>query len=386
MKRLRAAVIGIGFIGPAHIEAVRRLGFADVVAVVGSSLDQARQKAEELGVPKAYGDYREVLHDPEIDVIHNCTPNHLHFEINKAAILAGKHVLSEKPLAITAGECRELCELAEQHGVIGGVNFNYRAYSMVQHLRALVADGHLGTVYLVHGHYLQDWLLYDTDYNWRIRVREGGPLCAIADIGSHWIDLVQHVTGQRVVSVCADLRTVIPVRRRPATSRQTFGIANDEKHVYDESVQTEDYGAVLFRMDGGASGTFLVSQVSAGRKNKLTVEIDGSQASACWNQEEPERLWIGHRDRPNEIVLDDPTLLHERARTFCHYPGGHNEAWADGLKNTMLAFYRYLACEAGNRPPQPPFATFADAYQCALVNEAILQSQRSRAWVDVPSE
>jgi predicted dehydrogenase len=384
MQKIKVGIIGTGFIGPTHIEAIRRLGFVEIVGLAETSLETAEKKAAELGIPKAYGDYREMLKDSEIQVIHNCTPNHLHFSINKEIILAGKHVVSEKPLAMNSKESAELVELAKKHGVVNGVNFNYRQHASVQNLRAKIADGDLGKVNLVHGSYLQDWLLYETDYNWRLAPEVGGKSRAVADIGSHWCDIVQFVTGKRIVEVFADLATVLPIRKKPKTNVTTFGAQSTEEIEYEDvQINTEDYASVLFRFEDGSRGVFTVSQVSAGRKNRLSFEIDGSKSSVFWNQEEPEKLWIGHRDKPNEILLADPALFAPEAKSAIHHPGGHNEGWPDALKNMMLNYYTFIREGKDPLKDKPNFATFEDGHISMTITDAILESHEQQKWVKV---
>ncbi|GAE36175.1 Gfo/Idh/MocA family protein [Halalkalibacter akibai] len=384
MNKIKVGVIGTGFIGPTHIEAVRRLGFVEVVGLAESSLEVAEQKAAELGIPKAYGDYKELLRDEEIQVVHNCTPNHLHFAINKEIILAGKHVLSEKPLAMSSEESRELLELAKEHGVVNGVNFNYRQFPILKQLETMIKNNELGKVNLVHGSYLQDWLLYETDYNWRLAPEAGGKSRAIADIGSHWCDTVQYVTGKQIVEVFADLATIIPVRKKAIGNVATFGAQETADQQYEEvSINTEDYASVLIRFDDGTSGVFTVSQVSAGRKNRLSFEINGSKSSAYWNQEEPEKLWIGHRGRANETLLADPALFSNEARDSIHHPGGHNEGWPDALKNKMKNFYTFIREGKDPLKDQTNFATFADGHLSMCITDAILESHTNQKWVKV---
>lgn len=385
MRKIKAGIIGSGFIGPAHVEAVRRLGYVEVVALAESSQQLADLKAAQLGIPKAYGDYRDLIADPEVEVVHNCTPNNLHYTINMDAIMAGKHVLSEKPLAMTSAECKALVEAARKAGVVHGVDFNYRMYPLVQHLKAVVADGKLGDIYLVHGSYLQDWLLYEHDFSWRLLEEIGGKLRAVSDIGSHWLDLIQYITGQRVTAVYADLATILPVRKRPKGNVETFQKAAAVE--YEEvSITTEDYASILFRLNGGARGTCVISQVSAGRKNRLAVEINGSCASALWDQEQPAHLWFGYRDRPNEVMLADPAVLHPEARPYNHYPAGHNEAWPDGLKNMMQQFYEFIRQGKSIDRDRPAFATFEDGYRAARIAEAVLESYQTGRWTDVEYE
>ena len=384
MEKIKIGIIGTGFIGPTHIEAIRRLGFVEVAGLAETSQEMAEKKAAELGIPKAFGDYREMLKDSEIQVVHNCTPNHLHFAINKEIILAGKHVVSEKPLAMNSDESAELLELAEKQGVIHAVNFNYRQHASVQNLKAKITEGELGKVNLVHGSYLQDWLLYETDYNWRLAPEVGGKSRAVADIGSHWCDTVQFVTGKRIVEVFADLATVVPVRKKPAGNVATFGAQTAEDMQYEDvPINTEDYASVLVRFEDGARGVFTVSQVSAGRKNRLSFEINGSQASIFWNQEEPEKLWIGHRDKANEVLLADPALFSPEARSAIHHPGGHNEGWPDALKNMMLNFYSFVRDGKSLKTDKSNFATFADGHLSMCITDAILESNQQQKWVKV---
>ncbi|WP_271753269.1 Gfo/Idh/MocA family protein [Cohnella sp. JJ-181] len=385
MPKIRVGVIGTGFIGPAHIEAMRRLGFVEVVALAQNGEEKAREKAAKLGVPLAYGDYRELLLNPDIDAVHNCTPNHLHFEINKAIIAAGKHVLSEKPLAITSRESAELLRLARERGIVHGVHFNYRQFPMMKQLAQMVKQGEFGPIHLVHGGYLQDWLLFDTDFNWRLDQAAGGRSRAVADIGSHWCDTVQYVTGKRIAAVFADLRTIHPIRKKPVAGGVTFGLQTDGgETAYEElPVITEDHASVLVRFEDGSKGSFTVSQVSAGRKNALSFELNGSRKSAHWKQEEPASLWIGHRDKPNEVLMADPSLFLEEARASIHHPGGHTEGWPDSLKNMMLQYYTFIRDGKDPSKDTPSFATFEDGHLSMCITEAILQSHEEERWINI---
>jgi predicted dehydrogenase len=384
VEKIKVGIIGTGFIGPTHIEAIRRLGFVEVAGVAESSQEAADKKAAELGIPKAFGDYRNMLQDSEIQVIHNCTPNHLHFEINKEIILAGKHVVSEKPLAMNKEESGELLALAQKQGIVHGVNFNYRQYASIQNLHAMIGNGDLGKVNLVHGSYLQDWLLYETDFNWRLAPEVGGKSRAVADIGSHWCDTVQFTTGKKIVEVFADLATVIPVRKKARNATSTFSTQTDAEQEYEDiQINTEDYASVLVRFDDGSRGVFTVSQVSAGRKNRLSFEINGSKSSVFWNQEEPEKLWIGHRDKANEVLLADPSLFVPEARSAIHHPAGHNEGWPDALKNMMLNFYSFIRDGKNLKDDKPDFATFEDGHLSMCITDAILESHNVQKWVKV---
>lgn len=384
MEKIKVGIIGTGFIGPTHIEAIRRLGFVEVLGIAETSKEAAERKAAKLGIPKAYGNYREMLQDDEIQVVHNCTPNYLHFAINKEIILAGKHVLSEKPLAMSSLESAELLALATEKKVVHGVNFNYRQFPVLKQLETMVKTDKIGKVNLVHGSYLQDWLLYDTDFNWRLAPEIGGRSRAVADIGSHWCDTVQYVTGKKIVEVFADLATVVPVRKKPMSTIATFEAQKAVEGSFEEvPINTEDYASVLVRFHDGTKGVFTVSQVSAGRKNRLSFEINGSKSSAHWNQEEPEKLWIGYRDRANEILLADPALFLAEAKSAIHHPGGHNEGWPDALKNMMLNFYSFIREEKNPLTDKANFATFYDGHLSMCITDAILESHERQKWVKV---
>jgi predicted dehydrogenase len=379
MKAVRAAIIGTGFMGSTHAEALRRIPGVEIAAVASHRRERAEALAGRFNVPTATDDWRQVIRDDAVEVVHNCTPNDLHFAINKAALEAGKHVVSEKPLTTRAGESAELVRLAAERGVVAAVNFNYRFYPLVQHARALVRRGDVGAVHLIHGHYLQDWLLYATDYNWRLEGEAGGPSRALADIGSHWLDLVQFVTGLRIERVFADLFTVHATRQKPAGTAETFRQGEGETEAVP--VTSEDGGNVLLQFEGGARGAVTVSQVSAGRKNHEWFEIDGAERALAWNQERPNELWIGRRGGPNEVLIKDPSLLADEAQAYAHYPGGHPEGYPDGPKNLFRNVYH--AVRAGGPPEEPDYPTFADGHRAVRLVEAALESHAAERWVDV---
>ncbi|MEW5974474.1 MAG: Gfo/Idh/MocA family oxidoreductase [Acidobacteriota bacterium] len=384
MRNIKVGVIGTGFIGPAHVEALRRTGSAEVIALAEMNQALAEEKASSLNISRAYGDYRKLLRDPDVEAVHNCTPNALHFKINQEIIAAGKHIISEKPLAVTSRESKQLVSLARKAGVVHGINFNYRFYPLIQHARANVADGKIGQVRLVHGSYLQDWLLFDTDYNWRLEPKVGGASRAVADIGSHWCDLVQHVTGLKIVEVMADLSTIIPIRKKPKKAIETFAGKGLKPSDYESvRINTEDYASVFIKFSNGARGVFTVSQVSPGRKNRLFFEIDGSYSSLVWDQEKPEEMWLGYRDKANEILVKDPSLLHKEARPYAHYPGGHPEGYPDGPKNFFRNFYQFILDGRNPRKDRAAFATFEDGHYEILICEAILKSAKLKKWVKV---
>jgi len=377
LSEIGAAVVGTGFIGVVHVEALRRLG-VQVHGVVGSSQDRAKVRSRELGLPPAYESFKAMLADPRVEVVHITSPNHLHHEHASAALRAGKHVVCEKPLAMTAAESAELLQLAEQSGRVHAVNFNLRFYPLCRHVRGLVKQGELGDIRLISGHYLQDWLLLDTDWNWRLEPELGGGLRAVADIGSHWMDLTTFLAGKRITSVMADLATFIKTRRQPAGPVETFATDHGGKTVARE-IHTEDSAMILLRYEDETRGALTVSQVSPGRKNSLVFEIDGSTSAAAWNSERPDELWLGHRGRPNEILLRDPALLNEDARAATSLPGGHAEGFADTFKALYAAVYRAVA----EGKPGEGYPTFADGHDEMLVCDAVARSSRERRWVDV---
>ncbi|CAN5562359.1 Gfo/Idh/MocA family oxidoreductase [soil metagenome] len=374
-----AAVIGSGFIGTVHIEALRRIGVT-LHGLLGSSRERAGKRAARLGVRHAYGSLEELLDDSRVDVVHVTSPNHLHYQHVCQILDAGRHVICEKPLAITSEESADLVRRADASGRVAAVNFNIRFYPLNQHLREVVADGALGEVRLITGHYFQDWLLFPTDWNWRLEPERGGALRAVGDIGSHWLDLTSFVTGQRVSEVMADLATFIPVRQQPAGPVATFSTERAADTVARE-IRTEDAANILLRYDSGARGAVAISQLSAGRKNSLQYEIDGATGAAAWDSEQPAQLWLGHRDRPNEILFSDPALMSAAGRTAASLPGGHVEGFAD----TFAALFRaiYADVSAGVTSDAPPYASFADGHEEMLVGDAVVRSARSGRWEPV---
>ena len=382
MARIGMGLVGAGFVGPHHVDAVRRLGFVDIVAVAGSSDESGRRKADALGARKGYGSYQALIDDAEVDVVHNATPNYLHHEITAAALARGKHVVSDKPLAMTAAQAKDLMDRAQRAGVVTAVTFNYRGNPLVQQARLVIARGDIGTPHFIHGYYLQDWLLKDTDYSWRLDPDKGGASSALGDIGSHWCDLAQHLTGLRITEVLADITTVVPKRKKPRGSREAFqtGGGGDVELV---DIRVEDLASVLVRFDNGAKGSFSVGQVCGGHKNDLVVEVCGSRASMRWKQEQQNELWMGHRDRANEVLQKDPSLLDADARGYAHLPGGHQEAWADAFCNLMRDIYGCIAAGKPYKPLPPAVATFEDGYRANRIVEAILESARNRAWTTV---
>ncbi len=377
---VKAGIIGTGFIGPAHVEAARRLGFVEMIALCEAGDELAKSKAAKLSIPRAYGSVKDFLKDKEIQVVHNCTPNHLHFDISKQIMAAGKHVISEKPLAMTTQESKELVTLAKKAGIVNAIDFNYRYYPLVQEAKDMVASGKVGDIFHANGSYTQDWLYLATDWNWRLVPEFSGKSRAVADVGSHWCDCIQFISGRTITKVYADLRTIHKQRMKPKKEVETYSGKMLQPSDYEAvPINTEDYANVLFEFDNGAGGSFSVSQCFAGRKNRLFYELSGSKCSLVWDQERPNEMWIGYREKPNELLMKDPSLLSPRARAYAHYPGGHPEAYPDGLKNFLLRVYSYIAGQS----KEIDFSTFQDGHNELAICDAVLASANSKKWESV---
>ncbi|MEZ5351557.1 MAG: Gfo/Idh/MocA family oxidoreductase [Bryobacteraceae bacterium] len=378
MAITRTAMIGTGFMGKVHTEAVRRLGNVEVVAVAGSSDQKAASFAESNIIPRSTGDWKTLVGDKEVDAVHILTPNSQHCEMAVAFAKAGQHVLCEKPLAMTAAEAKTMLRAAEKHGIVHATNHNLRYYPMVQHVREMVAAGDLGDVLAVQGTYYQDWLLYDTDYNWRIHKETSGALRCVGDIGSHWMDMIQHLTGLKITALCADLQTFHKKRKKPKGSVETFSAKLAKGKGYEEyDVDTEDFGAVLLRLGDRARGCYSVSQVSAGCKNRFEFEIFGTKAGIRWNQETPDLLWIGHRNEPNQIIVKDPSLMRGASASFADLPGGHSEGYDDSHKQLFKRFYERV----GNAKAKINYPTFEDGLWGMTCLEAVGRSHKKAGWV-----
>ncbi|MGB8064300.1 MAG: Gfo/Idh/MocA family oxidoreductase [Candidatus Sulfotelmatobacter sp.] len=378
---LRAAVIGSGFVGRAHIEALRRLAIP-IQGVLGSSLARAEEQCRSLGIARAYESMDELAKDGSVDVVHVCTPNNLHFPQAESALRAGKHVICEKPLAMNTKETAALVQLAQKHGKVGAVTYNLRYYPLCQEAHALVQSGAIGEPRIVHGTYLQDWLLYPTDWNWRLDPALGGTMRAVADIGTHWMDLIGWITGRKIRELCADMATVMPVRQRPTgpveTFKQTAGMATEPVHM-----TTDDYSSILLHFEGGLRGVVTVSQMSAGRKNRMWFEIDGSEGSLAFDQEQPNVLWIGSRKEANRWLIKDPSLMSPQARGYAAYPAGHAEGYPDTFVQLFKDLYRYIA--AGDFKAPRSFPTFETGHYEVRLCDLIALSARERRWVEVPA-
>lgn len=376
----QAAVVGTGFIGPVHIEGLQRAGVT-VRGVLGSSLRKSEETAKCFGIERAYDSFEELLRDESVRVVHLTSPNRYHFEQAAACLRSGKHVLCEKPLAMNSLESGELVKLASNSGLQAGVNYNVRFYPICVEAREIIESGELGEIFHITGEYVQDWLLLPTDFNWRVLSSDGGPLRAVADIGTHWLDLVQSVSGLTVESVMADLQVVHPVRQRPVGGVETFsGMKKGAVELHDVSIDTEDSGSMLLRFHGGARGVLHVSQVTAGQKNAIRFQIAGSKKSLLWSSVHPDELWIGKRGAANQILPRDPSLLRTKAAMHSQYPGGHNEGFPDTFKQLFRSFYGSLE---GHADLFAPYPTFDDGHREIVLCEAILDSAKHERWVKV---
>ena len=380
MQKIRVGIIGLGYIGVSHIDAVRRISGCELVAVADANIAFAEAKAEEFGIDMCYSSIDELLADDTIDAVHNCTPNHLHAEINKKIIESGKHLFSEKPLARDYSEALEIIEVAKKHPeVVTGVNFNYRMNPMVQEMRRRIEKDEIGKVFIASGAYQQDHLMYDTDYNWRLEKEFSGKANTVADIGSHWMDAVQHITGQKITAVMADLVTTIPYRKKPKKQAATFTDNASEEYEL-RKIETEDYAAVMFKLSGGATGVYHVSQVSAGHGCCFGIEINGSKASMRWNQEENDRLWMGFRNDDNRYIIRNPNSIDPAIRSCTSLAKGHPEGWNDAFCGNIRAFYNYIRSD---RSEKPVFATLEDAAYIVRLTEAIVQSSEEKRWIEL---
>ena len=380
-QTIKAAIVGTGFIGPAHLEALRRIPNVEVVALVEVNQELADEKAKQLGIPRAYV-FADMLNQADIDVVHICTPNFLHYSQAKAVLEAKKHVICEKPLAISLAEAEDLVKIAKTSGLVNAVHFNLRYYPMVRQMKVMREKGELGEVYSIMGSYLQDWLFLQTDYNWRLEPDKSGDSRAIADIGSHLLDITEYVTGLRITQVMADFSTVHKTRLKPLKAIETYSGKMLTPADYQEvPINTEDHATVLLRFDNGSKGSITVSQVNAGRKNRLNIEIAGSVSAVEFNSERPNELWIGKREKANEQLMKDPSLVHREVSSLVSFPGGHNEGFPDTSKQLFKEVY--AAILAGKQAEHPSYPTFADGWRELLIGERIVESNKKQAWVSI---
>ncbi len=378
-KKFRAGVVGIGFIGAVHIEQLRRLGNVEVVALA-DSID-AEKKAEALFVPKGYADYKEMVDSENLDCVHICTPNNTHYDIAMYALEHGVNVLCEKPMTTDLAEAEALRKKAKETGLVNAMNLNCRFYPMAYQMREMVKSGEMGDIYSIYGGYLQDWLFYDTDYSWRLESAVSGASRAFADIGSHWIDLVEFITGLEVAEVLADFETFHKTRKKPKKAIDTYsGMALRPEDYEEVPIDTEDYATVLFHFSNGAHASCNITQVFAGRKNQMLVDVAGSKASVHWDSELSNEIWVGRRDGCNGQFVKDPSILAQDTRAVISYPGGHVEGFPDTFKQNFRQIYAAIAAKD---PNYGDFAKFDDGVREMKLCGTIVQSARERRWLPV---
>lgn len=379
MKKFRTCVVGVGFIGAAHIEALRRLGNVDVVAI--ADIPDGAAKAAAHNVPKGYDDYKVMLDTEKPDVVHICTPNVSHYEIAMYAMERGISVVCEKPLTTTLDQAREMSRYAKEHNLVCGVNFNCRWYPQLMQARSMVENGDVGSIYTIHGSYLQDWLYLDTDYSWRLEPEISGDSRAFGDIGSHWIDMVESVTGLRAVEVFADFGTFHKIRKKPLKPIATYsGMALRPEDYQEVPIDTEDFCAVLFHFDNGAIGSCVINQVFAGRKNQIVLNVNGSKCTLRWDSEDSNDLWVGRRETYNQVIAKDPSIMNPLAVAANSYPGGHVEGFPDTFKQNFKAIY--AAIEKGDTS-RGLFANFDDGLREMALCDAVVRSAREGRWVTI---
>ena len=384
MDTIRSGFVGAGFIGPIHMENIRRLGFPQVYAIAEIDQATADKAAKRLGIGKAYGRWEDLVNDPEVDVVHISCSNKLHYPISKACLELGKPVICDKPLTLDINEARELVELAKKNNVINAVTFNMAFYPMVREAKEIISKGELGKINLVYGRYMQDWLSKDSDYNWRVEAKYQGKSRVVADIGSHWMHMVQMVLGKKIVAVYGDTSIFIPVRKKPFKSYLTAEVIDLKPGQYEEiTVDTEDHATVMFKFEDGIKGIMMASQVCPGRKQRIEWEIIGLEKSIAWHGEEPGKLWIGHRDKPNEIFLKDPNIMLENSKGFCNTSTGLAEGYLDSWKNIMSRIYEYIRIDGNKKKIIPDFPTFENGYHIMIIIEATLESAKQNKWVDI---
>jgi predicted dehydrogenase len=385
MKVIKAGFIGAGFVGPVHMENIRRLGFVEVNAVAEKNQKTAEEIAGRLRIPKAYGNWEDLVADKEIDVVHITAPNELHYPAAKAALEAGKHVICEKPLTLDLEESKILVELARKTGLVNSIGFNMIFYPMVRQAKEIINRGELGRLFLIHGRYLQDWLSRDSDYNWRVEAKYGGESRVVADIGSHWMHMVQTVSGKKIKSVFADMTTFYPVRKKPSVEIATQSESELKEGEYTEiEIDTEDHATIMFKFEDGVKGVLIAAQVCPGRKQYIEWEINGSEKSMSWRGQEPNVLWIGNRSAANEIFIKDANILDENVKKYASYPAGLAEGYPDSWKNILSAVYKHISNINAGIDTVPEYPTFEDGYKIQLLIDSVLQSAENNKWIDIP--
>lgn len=377
---IHVGIIGTGYIGKVHLDTLSRLKGVKVTAAADASRELAMRAAAPYGVEKITSDYRKLIHDADIDVIHNCTPNIFHYDVIKEALLAGKQVLTEKPLSMNLQEAEELVNLAQRKKAVTGVNFCYRYYPLVQEMASRIRSNGIGTVRLVTGTWFQDWLSRDTDYSWRLDPTKSGKSNITADLGSHWFDLIQFTTGMEITEVFGDFQTIIPVRKRPKQQTLAFEKTTDQN--YDTvKIELEEYSAVLFHLSNGAPGSFTTSQVCNGRKSDTEFQIYGSEDSLAWNHKQSNQLWIGKRYKPNEILIESPQLQSVDTQKYALLPAGHPMGYNDAVLNLFSEYYEAVSNQTADEQIFRP--TLYTGYGEMKILDAIIRSAEKKSWITI---
>jgi predicted dehydrogenase len=376
MKKFKTAIVGVGFIGVAHIEALRRLGNIDVVAIC----DQfgIEEKAIQLNVKHYYKDYKEMIEKEDLDFIHICTPNNTHYDIASYAMNKHINVVLEKPMTVTVEEAKKLLVLSKTLNVTAAVNFHNRLYPATSHIKHMIANNDIGNVFSIQGVYIQDWLLYQTDYSWRLNSKTSGKTRAVADIGSHWLDLMEYTTGQKIIEVLAEFQTVYPIRKKSTSALKTFETASLEMTYDDMPIDTEDVAVITFKTDQGSLGNVYISQMAAGKKNRIQLLISGDKASIEWSLDDLSNISVGYRDQANRIITKDQLLMPD-VKSLIDYPSGHMEGFPDAFKQNFKNIYHAAAYPNEiNR-----FAGFEDGLRQMVLNDKIFESAKLRKWVKI---
>ncbi|QWC00584.1 Gfo/Idh/MocA family oxidoreductase [Mycoplasmatota bacterium] len=373
MEKFKVGIIGIGFVGVAHIEALRRLGNVEVVAICGRH--HIKDKANQLYVEHHYTDYKEMITEEKLDFVHICTPNNTHFEMAKYALENDINVVLEKPMTMTADEAQILTDLANKKRLVNVINFQNRLYPTSIQMKHLINQGQIGDIISIHGHYLQDWLLYDTDYSWRLNKKESGNTRAVADLGTHWMDLVEYLTNLKITEVFAEFKTHYKKRKKPMGPTESFSI-NKPNHYEEMNIDTEDVAMIFFRFSNHSIGNLTISQMAAGNKNNLEVNILGSKSSIHWSLQDLENIKIGHRDSPNQTIAKD-YLLTPQAKNMIDYPAGHMEGYPDSIKQVFKEVYQ------NHDSISSYYATFEDGLRQMILCEKIFESANKHQWVKI---
>lgn len=382
MKMLRVGIVASGMMARNHTDALRRIPGVEVVAIADPCSKNLEEIASSLGIPHVFSNYKDMCDQMKLDVLHNCTPNSEHYEINQYAITHNIGIYSEKPLAVTVKEAESLTSLLKEHKVPNGVNFNYRSNAMVREMRSRIRRGEAGRPLLVHGGYLQDWLMYETDFNWRLDSSKGGASRTVADIGSHWFDTVQTILDSKITEVYAHLETVYPERLKPKQEIETFASTGAGVSYERVAVDTEDMGFILVKFENGIVGNVVLSQVSGGYKNDMRISVDCAKCSLRWEQQEADHLVVGDREHGETKLYAAAGNMSDDVNYYATLPGGHPAGWADALRNNIRLFYDSIIRKSYQADKQE-YATFADAAYIMKIVEACLESNKRNNWVEI---